>query len=74
MVKYTPEQNGVTERMNMITMNKVRCMLISSCLAKGFWAEAASTAAHLINRSPSSSIGFKILQELWMGEPPNLSH
>lgn len=35
-VKYTPEQNGVAEKMNKTIMNKVRCMLISSGLAKGF--------------------------------------
>lgn len=35
-VKYTPQQNGVVERMNRTLMNKVRCMLISSGLAKGF--------------------------------------
>lgn len=73
-MKYTPQQNGLTERMNKTIMNKVRCMLISSGLAKGFWAETTCTAACLINRSPSSSIGFKTPQELWTRKTPNLTH
>jgi ATP-binding cassette subfamily B (MDR/TAP) protein 1 len=55
-------------------MDKVRCMMISSGLSKGFWGEAVCTAAYLINRSPSSSVDFKTPQELWSGKTPDLSH
>ncbi|KAH9657805.1 hypothetical protein KPL70_023225 [Citrus sinensis] len=37
-------------------------------------AEAVTTAAYLINRSPSSALGFKTPQELWSGKPPDLSN
>ena len=30
-----------------------------------FWAEVLFTAVHIINLSPSSPLGYKILQELW---------
>ncbi|XP_013614156.1 PREDICTED: uncharacterized protein LOC106320348 [Brassica oleracea var. oleracea] len=40
---YTPQQNGVSERMNITIMDKVRCMLAESGLDQSFWAEAAST-------------------------------
>ena len=38
---YTPQQNGIAERLNMIIMNKVRSMLSESGLELKFWAEAA---------------------------------
>ena len=48
----TPQQNGVAERMNRTLLEKVRCMLSNSGLSNDFWAEAASTACYLVNRSP----------------------
>lgn len=47
--------------------DKVRCMLAESGLEKKFWAEAASTAVYLINRTPNASIEFKIPEEVWSG-------
>lgn len=57
---YTPLQNGVSERMNRTIMERVRCMLSESGMEERFWAEAASTAVYLINRSPSSAIDYKL--------------
>ena len=57
---YTPQQNGVAERLNRSIMNKVRSMLSESGLDQKFWAEAASTSVYVINRLPSSAIEFKI--------------
>lgn len=71
---YTPQQNGVSERMNITIMDKVRCMLAESGLDQSFWAEAASTTVYLINRSPNSSIEFKLLEEVWSGSKPDLHH
>ncbi|KAG8498692.1 hypothetical protein CXB51_005072 [Gossypium anomalum] len=42
-VRHTLQQNGVTERMNRMIMETVRCMLSNANLPKLFWAEAAST-------------------------------
>ncbi|KAG8481449.1 hypothetical protein CXB51_026307 [Gossypium anomalum] len=64
-VRHTPQQNGVAERMNRTIMEKVRCMLSNANLLKSFWAEAASTACFLINRSPSVAIEKKTPQEVW---------
>ena len=32
------------------------------------------TACYLINRTPSSAIDFKTLEELWSGKPSNYDH
>ena len=68
-VVHTPQQNGVAERMNRTILEKVRCMLSHSKLPKSFWAEAASTACFVINRSPSRAIEKKTPIELWSGKP-----
>jgi len=72
-VPYTPQQNGLAERMNMTILERVRCMLLSVGLRKTFWGEATNTAAYLINRCPSLALGFKIPMEAWSGEPPDYS-
>ena len=72
-VRGTPQQNGVAERMNRTLLEKVRCMLSNSGLSKDFWAEAASTACHLVNRSPSTAIDIKTPEELWSGKPAEYS-
>ncbi|KAG8492061.1 hypothetical protein CXB51_015688 [Gossypium anomalum] len=54
-------------------MEKVRCMLSNANLPKSFWAEAASTACFLINRSPSVAIEKKTPQEVLSGNPANYS-
>ena len=66
-----PQQNGIAERMNRTIMARVRCMLLASGVDKKFWGEAVSTAAYLINRSPSSAIDFDIPEARWNGALPD---
>ncbi|KAG8486155.1 hypothetical protein CXB51_019539 [Gossypium anomalum] len=73
IVRHTPQQNDVAERMNRMIMEKVQCMLSNTNLLKSFWAEAASTVCFLINRSPSVAIEKKTPQEVWSGNPANYS-
>lgn len=40
-------------------------MLSESGLSKVLWTEAASTAVHLINKSPSTAIDCNISDEKW---------
>jgi transposase InsO family protein len=56
---YTPQQNGVAERMNMILMEKTRCMLSGVELGQEFWEEAVGNACYLVNISPSSALDEK---------------
>lgn len=65
---YTPQQNGVSEQMNRTIMDKVRSMLVETGLGAEFWAEAASTAVYVINRSHVSSIGFEVPEALWQDQ------
>lgn len=70
---YTPQQNGVAERLNRSILNKVRNMLSESGLEAKFGAEAVSTAVYLLNRTPSSVIDFEIPEQRWTTEAPDLS-
>lgn len=74
IVRLTPQQNGMAERMNHTLLNKVRCLLAASDLGTSFWGEALATATHLINRSPSSVLGFKTPEEMWKDKKPVLSY
>jgi len=68
-IPYTPQQNGVAERMNRTIISKARCMLSNAGLHRRFWAEVASTACYLINHSPSIAIDKKTPIEVWSGSP-----
>lgn len=71
---YTPQQNGLAERMNRTLVEKARCMLFGAKLDKSFWAEAISTAAYLTNRSPNRNLEMKTPEEVWTGKVPDLSN
>eukprot|EP00253_Pinus_taeda_P035023 PITA_35023 len=53
---YTPQQNGVAERMNKTLMERVRSMLSGAGLGHEFWADSVETAYYLVNRSTSSAL------------------
>jgi transposase InsO family protein len=73
-VPYTPEQNGVAERANRTILERVRSMSHHQGLSKEYWAEAASTAVYLINRSPTKALVDMTPEEAWTGTKPSLSH
>lgn len=70
-IRYTPQQNGVAERMNRI-IERARCMILNSKMSKTFWSEAVITAVYLINRCPINAVKDKLPAELWYGEKFNL--
>lgn len=74
-VAYTPQQNGVAERMNRTLMDCVRSLLLTAKVDKKFWAEALSTAVYIRNRVISRSLPPNITpHHRWMGKTPNVSH
>jgi len=66
-IPYMPQQNGVAERWNRNIISKACCMLSNSSFNRRFWAEAASTACYLINRSPCITLDKKTPIEVWSG-------
>lgn len=71
---YTPQQNGVAERMNRTLQERGRCMMFNAGLTKDFWGEAVATAAYIINRSPTNALAGVTPFEAWTGKEPDLSH
>lgn len=58
-VPHTPEQNGVSDRLNRTLVEKARSMLEDSEVDKRFWGQA--TAAFLLNRSPTSAVSVMMM-------------
>ncbi|KAG6464550.1 hypothetical protein O3G_MSEX014592 [Manduca sexta] len=56
---YTPQQNGVAERLNRTLCDKTRTVFAETNLPKFLWCEAIQCAAYQLNRSPSQAINFK---------------
>lgn len=73
-VEYCPEQNGKSEIVNRILVEKARSMLADSCLEPQYWAEALRTAAKLKNVSSTSSLEGMCPEEAWSGRKPDLQY
>ena len=72
---YTPELNGVAERMNRTLVECARCMLEHASLAKEYWGEAVMTAAFLRNRLPTRAhTSLKTPYEEWTKKTPILAN
>ena len=67
---FSSQSNGKAERLNRTLNGYVRSMLFQANMPKSFWAEAMVTAAHTINRLPSSSIN-AIPYERWHNKDLN---
>ena len=71
---YTPNQNGVVERMNRAVVELARTMLIAACLPIKFWALAMDVAVYCRNRSPTTSLDDRTPYEACCGKRPSISH
>lgn len=71
---YSPQQNGLSERMNRSLVEKARCLIFDAGLHKKFWAEAINTSVYLRNRSVVTGLKNITPYEIWTGKKPNLSH
>jgi transposase InsO family protein len=69
-VAYSPKQNGLAEQCNRTIVERIWTMLLDGNLSSSFWAEAAKTAAYLINISPATKLGGQTPREAFTNEKP----
>ncbi|KAH9321990.1 hypothetical protein KI387_016629, partial [Taxus chinensis] len=72
-VSGTPQQNGVSERMNRTIMERARSMRLHVGIPLSFWVEVVSIVMYLINRGPSSALDGGIPKEAWYGKKVDYS-
>jgi len=71
---YSPQSNGIAERLNRKILEMLRCMLYASGAPKSFWAEGAEYAVYVLNSLPHSSNERQMSPfEAWGGEKPDIS-
>ena len=74
-VPDSPQQNGVSERLNRTLLEMARAMMADSELPKCLWAEAISAACYVKNRLPTSCLkDNQTPYECWYGRAPNVEH
>jgi hypothetical protein len=73
IVPGTPQENGVSERMNMKIMECARSMRLYVGFPLQFWVDAVNTIVYLINRGNSRSLDGGIPKEYWIGKMVNYS-
>lgn len=71
---YTPQQNGVVERMNCTLLGMARSMLTFKRLSPTYWEKAIHTVVYLRNRSPTASLDGIKPYEAWFGFKPRVEH
>jgi transposase InsO family protein len=71
---YTPQQNGVVERKNMMLIDMARTMLGEYKTPEQFCSEAVNTACHAINRLYLHRLLKKTSYKLLTGNKPNVSY
>lgn len=72
-VPRTPQENGVSKRMNRTIMELARSMRLHAGLPLHFWVDAIHTTIYLINRGPSAPLNGGIPEEAWTGKKVNYS-
>eukprot|EP00111_Clytia_hemisphaerica_P018040 TCONS_00053381-protein len=73
-IPYSPQQNGVAERMNRTLLETARSMLHHAQKPIKFWAEAISTACYVQNRSPTAFLKETTPYEIWHRKKPDVSN
>ncbi|UYV84616.1 K02A2.6-like, partial [Cordylochernes scorpioides] len=71
---YSPQSNGVAERVNRTLIETARTLLFDSGLPMAFWAEAVATASYVKNCTPHRSIKLDTPMEKWKGRKPYIRH
>ena len=72
-VPGTPQENGVSERMNRMIMENARCMRLHTGLPLQLLVDGVDTIVYLINKRPLSALDGGIPKESWIGKKVNYS-
>ena len=67
-VPRTPQENGVSERMNRTIMECARCMRLHAGFPLQFWVDVVDIVVYLINRGFLIILDGEITQEAWTGK------
>ena len=70
----TPQQNGISERLNRTILEHARAMLIGAGLPRFLWVEAVRHAIWLKNRSPTRALNGRTPFEAMGFGKPNLAN
>ncbi|UYV80202.1 hypothetical protein LAZ67_18001996 [Cordylochernes scorpioides] len=71
---YSPQMNGVAERVNRTLLDMARACLHSANLPQRFWAEAVNTAAYIKNKCYNTALKDKVPDRLWLERNPSVRH
>ena len=72
---YTPQENGVAERMNRTIQEMALSFLKDAGLSKTYWGYAVLYAVYIINRTPTRVIKGDLTPfEAYTGNKPSVSH
>ncbi|MBW0533068.1 hypothetical protein O181_072783 [Austropuccinia psidii MF-1] len=69
---YNPQHNGFAKRANRTILDKAKCLLNESGLAKQYWAEAINTSTLLTNLIPTPSRQNLSPYTRWTGKLPRI--
>jgi len=72
-VHYTPQLNGVVERLNRTLLERIHTFAHESGLPKSLWGEALRHEVWLKNRTAMRALDGKTPFEALLGRPPDLS-
>uniref|UniRef100_A0A0K8UZ07 Retrovirus-related Pol polyprotein from transposon TNT 1-94 n=1 Tax=Bactrocera latifrons TaxID=174628 RepID=A0A0K8UZ07_BACLA len=73
-VPYTPQQNGVAERVNRTIVEMARSLLVHAELEEELWGEAVHTAVYIRNRAPTKLLKNSTPYEVWYNKKPSVKH
>jgi transposase InsO family protein len=72
---YSQQQNGVSERWNRTVVESARTMLAHARLPiVDYWTDAVSTATHVRNRMPTSTLTDQTPFQAFHGSKPNIDY
>lgn len=66
---YSPEMNGIAERMMCLIVEHASAMLRTACLPIGFWAAIVKTSVFLTNHSPSAALDITLFEAYFRCKP-----